>query len=524
MLCLLQVHFITKASPFQVCALSLKPLPNLTLFEELKQSRNQKVLSDMKNALNRLTQTAPASRRHIVQMELDGFSQLFEHFLFEEAQHIIWDRISVLPKDAVQDYSTLHLPSSEKIHQLLSKLIVVKLNGGLGTSMGCEGPKSVITVRNDMNFLDLTVEQILYLNSTYGTNVPLVLMNSFNTESETQKMIEKYKGLNVQIHCFNQSCYPRTNESSFLPVAADCDIKSNKEAWYPPGHGDFYESFSNSGLLNQFIEEGRKYCFISNIDNLGAEVDLKILNLMDSAQSVHGGELEFLMEVTEKTKADVKGGALVIYEEKLQLLETAQIPKEHLEDFKSNPIFKYFNTNNLWIKLNAVKRNVEEKWLEMEVIVNKKKMSNGLPVIQLETAVGAAMKSFDGSKGVNVPRRRFLPVKKTSDLLLVMSNLYKLKNGSLSMNPLRGSDTVPLVHLSEEYYKEVKDFLARFQNIPDILELEFLTVSGNVYFSKGVSLKGTVIIFGNGSNKVCIPPNAMLQNKIVKGALNISDF
>jgi len=43
---------------------------------------------------------------------------------------------------------------------MLDKLVVLKLNGGLGTSMGCKGPKSAISVRDDLTFLDLTVQQI----------------------------------------------------------------------------------------------------------------------------------------------------------------------------------------------------------------------------------------------------------------------------------------------------------------------------------------------------------------------------
>lgn len=60
----------------------------------------------------------------------------------------------------MRDYDTLEEPTTDAIHQMLQKLVVVKLNGGLGTSMGCYGPKSVITVRNDLTFLDLTVQQI----------------------------------------------------------------------------------------------------------------------------------------------------------------------------------------------------------------------------------------------------------------------------------------------------------------------------------------------------------------------------
>jgi UTP--glucose-1-phosphate uridylyltransferase len=144
-------------------------------------------------------------------------------------------------------------------------------------------------------------------------------------------------------------------------------------------------------------------------------------------------------------------------------------------------------------------------------------------VIQLETAVGAAMKCFDGCLGINVPRSRFLPVKKTSDLLLVMSNLYSLKNGHLEMSPLRMFSNTPLVKLGDNNFSKVKDFLKRFATIPDVLELDHLTVSGDVTFGRGVSLKGTVIIIANHGDRIDIPSGASLENKIVSGNLRILD-
>merc|ERR1712038_550537 len=210
--------------------------------------------------------------------------------------------------------------------------------------------KSVIPVRNDLTFLDLTVQQIEGLNKTFGADVPLVLMNSFNTDEDTQKIIRKYSGFDVRIVTFNQSRYPRIHKESLMPIARDIRTEEDIEAWYPPGHGDFYKSFYNSGVLEEFVKEGREYVFMSNIDNMGATVDLKILNLCLSEDH------EFVMEVTD----------------------------------------------------------------------NPKSLDDGVNVIQLETAVGAAMKCFEKGIGINVPRSRFLPVKKSSDLLLIMSNLYSL--------------------------------------------------------------------------------------------------
>lgn len=76
-------------------------------------------------------------------------------------------------------------------------------------------------------------------------------------------------------------------------------------SWYPPGHGDFYDTFRSSGLLKKFIDEGREYCFLSNIDNLGATVDLNILNKL-LGEDRPDKPVEFVMEVTDKTRADVK--------------------------------------------------------------------------------------------------------------------------------------------------------------------------------------------------------------------------
>ena len=190
---------------------------------------------------------------------------------------------------------------------MLDKLVVVKLNGGLGTSMGCRGPKSVIAVRNDLTFLDLTVQQIENLNRTYDSDVPLILMNSFNTEEDTAKVIRKYSQMRIRILTFNQSRYPRINRESLMPIAKEVQTEKDIDAWYPPGHGDFYQAFANSGLLDELIEkEGRSVCFMSNIDNMGATVDLSILNKFIENQN------EFIMEVRINMKVDINNKMIYI--------------------------------------------------------------------------------------------------------------------------------------------------------------------------------------------------------------------
>lgn len=488
---------------------------------EFKELTKKDAQIQLAQELQKLLVTCPQSHKNIIQKDFEGFEKLFGRFINESGPSVEWEKIEKLPKEAVKPYSELTSPDKGTIKDMLDKLVVVKLNGGLGTSMGCQGPKSIIPVRSELTFLDLTVQQIEHLNKTYGCKVPLVLMNSFNTDEDTQKVIRKYHGFQVKTHTFNQSQYPRINKESLMPVAKTAGKDADLEAWYPPGHGDFYQSFKNSGLLQEFLEQGKEYVFISNIDNLGATVDLDILNFL--LGGANGSTCEFLMEVTNKTRADVKGGTLIQYEEKLRLLEIAQVPKEHVDDFKSVKTFKIFNTNNLWIKLNAMNQILDEGIMDMEVIINNKQLDTGLNIIQLEQAVGAAIKSFNGAVGINVPRSRFLPVKKTDDLLLVMSNLYRLQQGTLVMSPLRMFDTTPLVKLGPNHFGRVKEFLRRFASIPDMLELDHLTVSGDVTFGKGVSLKGTVIIIANHGDRIDIPPGAILENKIVSGNLRILD-
>jgi len=486
---------------------------------EFREAMRRDALSAMNKELNKLLSTAPPGQQEHTRKEFDGFERLFGRFLRETGPSVQWEKLQLVSNNVVKKYSGLSEPNTEQYKDLLNKLVVIKLNGGLGTSMGCTGPKSAIQVRNELTFLDLNVQQIEHLNKVYGVDVPLVLMNSFNTDDDTHKILRKYTQIKVSIHTFNQSRYPRINRDTLMPVAKSCGDEA--DGWYPPGHGDVYESFYNSGLLEKFISEGKKYVFISNIDNMGATVDLNILNYL--LNPVNPAEsTEFLMEVTDKTRADVKGGTLIEYENKLRLLELAQVPPDNIDEFKSVSKFKIFNTNNLWINLEAIKRNIEAQTMHMEIIVNPKTLDNGMNIIQLETAVGAAIKSFENAVGINVPRSRFLPVKTTSDLLVVMSNLYSMKTGALEMSPKRSFPSVPLVKLGREFSK-VKDFLKRFGSIPDLIELDHLTVAGDVNFGKNVVLRGTVIIIANHGEKIDIPMGSILENKIVSGNLRILD-
>lgn len=453
--------------------------------------------------------SAVASLPQISENEKSGCINLVARYLSGEVQYIEWSKIQTPTDEVVVPYNSLAPTPEDPVEtkKLLDKLVVLKLNGGLGTTMGCTGPKSVIEVRNGLTFLDLIVVQIESLNSKYGCSVPLLLMNSFNTHDDTQKIVEKYANSNIEIHTFNQSQYPRLVVEDLMPLPSKGN--TGKDGWYPPGHGDVFPSLRNSGKLDALLSQGKEYVFVANSDNLGAVVDLKILNHLIRNKN------EYCMEVTPKTLADVKGGTLISYEGKVQLLEIAQVPDEHVNEFKSIEKFKIFNTNNLWVNLSAIKRLVEADALKMEIIPNPKEV-DGIKVLQLETAAGAAIKFFDNAIGINVPRSRFLPVKATSDLLLVQSDLYTLNDGFVIRNPARANPANPSIDLGPEF-KKVANFLSRFKSIPSILELDSLKVTGDVWFGAGVVLKGKVVITAKSGVKLEIPDGAVIENKEING-------
>ncbi|KIV95917.1 putative UTP--glucose-1-phosphate uridylyltransferase [Exophiala mesophila] len=493
---------------------SLMRSPTMQAFEN---TSTNVAASQMRNALNSLadTVTDPAEKKRF-EAEMDNFFSLFRRYLNDRAKGntIDWAKINPPNPDQVVNYDSL--PNSDAV-EFLNKLAVVKLNGGLGTSMGCVGPKSVIEVRDGMSFLDLSVRQIEYLNRTYDVNVPFVLMNSFNTDEDTAAIIKKYEGHNIDIMTFNQSRYPRVLKDSLLPAPKSSD--SQLSDWYPPGHGDVFESLYNSGILDKLLDRGIEIIFLSNADNLGAVVDLRILQHMVESKA------EYIMELTDKTKADVKGGTIIDYEGRARLLEIAQVPKQYVNEFKSIKKFKYFNTNNIWMNLRAIKRVVEANELEMEIIPNDKaipadkKGEADISIVQLETAVGAAIKHFKNAHGVNVPRRRFLPVKTCSDLMLVKSNLYTLSHGQLVIDPNRFGPA-PLIKLGSDF-KKVAQFQKRIGTIPNIVELDHLTVTGDVNFGRGIVLKGTVIIVATENSTIDIPPGSILENVVVQGSLRL---
>ncbi|KAK4537666.1 hypothetical protein CDCA_CDCA13G3691 [Cyanidium caldarium] len=470
--------------------------------------------------VRQINELAKDERARMSESEQRGFARLLSRYLDTRStsQAVLeWDKIEPPSPELLRPYTELPEPANEaEVRSLLSRVAVLKLNGGLGTSMGCSGPKSVIEVRAGQTFLDIIVKQIESLNKRHNVDVPLLLMNSFNTDADTQKVIRRYEGM-VRLYTFQQSRYPRLVKDTLRPLCLGSDVY-DKEDWYPPGHGNMYDALAESGVLNSLISQGKEWIFVSNSDNLGACVDLRIL------KAVADSGADFTVEMATRTRSDRKGGTLISYNGQPRLLEVAQVDKEHMADFQNISKFRVFNTNSLWIGLKAIQRNMEHGAgsMDLDIIPNVKTVK-GEAALQLETAMGAAIAHFRRAVGISVPRSRFLPVKTTSDLLLLQSNLYSVSSGTVVMNPERPPELgTPVIRLGPEF-KKVSEFLSRFDSMPDVLELESLTVSGSVHFGKRAKLSGTVIIVAQPGASIDIPAGAQLENCVVTGNLHVLD-
>jgi UTP--glucose-1-phosphate uridylyltransferase len=376
----------------------------------------------------------------------------------------------------------------------LDEAVVLKLNGGLGTSMGMTRAKSLIEAKDGMSFLDVIARQVLELRERSGARIPLVLMNSFATHDDSLRALDPEARADVPPD-FVQHKEPKLRADDLTPV--DWPDEPSLE-WCPPGHGDLYTALLTSGMLDALLEHGYRYAFVSNSDNLGAVLEPRVLGWMARER------LPFVMEVTDRTEADRKGGHIAARRDGgFVLRETAQTPKEDLAALQDISRHRYVNTNNLWIDLRALESTMRSRdgVLGLPLIVNRKTVDPGdsstPEVFQLETAMGAAIGVFEGAQPVRVPRRRFSPVKTTEDLLALRSDAYVLADDARVELASARHGTPPIVDLDAAHYKLLRDFDARFPGgAPSLVACERLAVEGDVTFGRDVVVRGTVTVRG----------------------------
>ena len=428
-------------------------------------------------------------------MQAEALPELFiETFRHYYAQLLAGETGAIPEKEIepVQD-----LPDAEQLpedlaragEKHLARTVFIKLNGGLGTSMGLEKAKSLLPVKNGLTFLDIIARHALH----HG--IPLVLMNSFNTRADSLALLRNYPDLIGDIPLdFVQNKAPKVRQDTLEPVSWPANPALE---WAPPGHGDIYTALVTSGMLEILLAHGYEYAFVSNSDNLGAALDTAILGYFAE------NRLPFMMEVADRTEADRKGGHLARRQSDNQLIlrESAQCPDEDKAAFQDISRHRYFNTNNLWFHLPTLKRVMAQRngILGLPMIRNSKTVDprdpDSTPVYQVETAMGSAIAVFEGARALRVPRSRFSPVKTTNELLAVRSDAFILTDDyRVMLHPQRAGRTV-VVDLDPKFYKLIDQFDARFPyGPPSLLHCDRLVVRGDVVFGKGIAMEGEVEI------------------------------
>jgi UTP--glucose-1-phosphate uridylyltransferase len=423
-------------------------------------------------------------------LAIEVFAHYYRQLEHGETGMIRESSIEPLDMEALADVEVAEQTAAEAI----GKTVVIKLNGGLGTSMGMARAKSLLCVRRGLSFLDIIARQVLHQRREYGATLPLIFMNSFRTSADTLAALGRYDDLAVEGLPleFLQSKEPKLLAKDLSPVGWPRDPSLE---WCPPGHGDIYTSLVSTGLLDQLIEAGYRYAFVSNSDNLGAVADARVAGWF--AQS----GAPFAIEAVRRTSSDRKGGhfARRKVDGRIVLRETAQTAEKDLEALGDLDRHRFTSTNNLWFDLVRMRDEIRRRdgILGLPLIRNVKNVdpsdSSTPEVIQVETAMGAAIEVFADSRTIEVGRDRFVPVKTTNDLLVLRSDVYDLGSDFVLDQT---ADAVPFVDL-DGHYKLVEEFDKRFPaGVPSLKEAEALVVEGDWTFGSDVKVKGEARLEG----------------------------
>lgn len=416
------------------------------------------------------------------------FSHYYQVLEGEHTGFISEETISPLTSvDRLEDNQV----TPQQAQEALAKTVMIKLNGGLGTSMGMDKAKSLLPVREGLTFLDIICQQVMSARKEYGVSLPLIFMNSFRTQADTLAALQRYPDIEVAglPLDFLQNQEPKLRTDDLTPVSWEKDPSLE---WCPPGHGDIYTALYGSGLLDKLIDAGYRYAMTSNSDNLGATPNAEIAGWFAASGAPYAAEL------CVRTINDRKGGHLAIRKADGQLIlrDTAQTPPEQMDYFTDEHRHPFFHTNNLWFDLVKLRDALVERnaVLGLPLIANHKTVDPSDPdspaVIQMETAMGAAIASFKGATAILVPRSRFLPVKTTNELTLLRSDIYDLGE---DYHLRKVNEQEVAVDLDSHYFKKISDFEARFpEGVPSLRQATGFKVTGPFTFGKDVKVKGQV--------------------------------
>ena len=458
-------------------------------------------VADSGPALRQIDKDAPDRLAAVVaKAEAGGVRAVEVAALRRRLSQLSEQQAGYLPGEALESLADLPRldelpdPPPGQARDVLDRLVVVKLNGGLhGTSMGLSGPKSLLQVKSGASFLDVFATQVLALRDRHGARLPLVLMNSAATRGPSLDYLSRYDGLRVPgvPLDFLQGREPKIRADDLRPVAWPAD-----PGWSGarPGTATSTPRWRRPAPWRPCSAPG---CATPSCPTPTTSAR------SPTPESPHGWPPSRCRSRWRRCAArlrDRKGGHLARYQGRVVLRETAQVPDGDTS-FTDVERWRWYNTNNIWIDLRVLRelQAADPAAPALPLIVNRKTVDPrhpaSTPVIQLESAMGAAIGSIPGARAIHVPRSRFAPVKTTDDLLVLRSDAYQLTSDGRMRPAFDGPG--PVVTLDKDFYKLLPDFDQRFPaGPPSLRRCRRFQVDGDVTFGAAVTAVGHVRLVG----------------------------
>lgn len=285
------------------------------------------------------------------------------------------------------------------------------LNGGMATRFGgaVKGVVPVLPDHERLSFLAVKLAGLHHAARDAGGRVPVVVMHSFATAAASQEHLAAIDWSGVPIadrRVFEQSLLPRVlPDGTPLPALPGAPGLADTTLYAAPGHGDALPRLRESGTLDWLASKGVRHLMISNVDNLGATLDPIVLG-------AHLGDVEsgceLSVEVVERRSGDT-GGCVGLVDGRAQIIEGFRLPAG--VELGEYPLF---NTNTLWVTLDALRRPAPLTWFPVHKTLDWTAGST-LDVLQFETLIGQ-LSEFVPTCCLLVERERFLPIKTREDL------------------------------------------------------------------------------------------------------------
>ena len=276
---------------------------------------------------------------------------------------------------------------------------MIKLNGGLGTSMGLDRAKSLLEVRDGLSFLDIIARQVLAAREEHDVTLPLVFMNSWRTRDDTAA---RARGLRPRgrATCRWTSCRTRSRSSAPTTSPRSSGRRTRTSSGARPGTATSTPPCAAAGCWTGSSRPA------SSGRSCRTPTTSARRPTPGSPSGSPSSGAPFAIEAVRRTPSDRKGGhfARRTSDERIVLRETAQTLDEDKEALADLSRHRYCSTNNLWFDLEAMRDELDRRdgVLGLAMIKNTKTVdpadADSPEVIQIETAMGAAIEVFDGSQ------------------------------------------------------------------------------------------------------------------------------